>query len=97
VVFYRTNDKTIQFTGQYSLLQQSDGQFLGIAPVVTIEGTDNFSDIYSPSVGVSVSATIAERLALYAVPTWVGNSNLDESESGRERHDMIGAGAACAC
>jgi len=94
VVFYRTNDKTIQFTGQYSLLQPSDGQFLGIAPVVTVEGTDNFSDIYSPSVGVSVSATFADRLALYAVPIWVGNSNLDESEEVVENDTfMIGAGA----
>ena len=94
VVFYRTNDKTIQFTGQYSLLQPSESLPLGIAAVATVEGTDNFSDSYSPSVGVTISASVGDVLGLHVEPTWVNNTNPLPSELVNDNDTfMVGFGA----
>lgn len=94
LAFYRTNDKTIEFLGQYDLWQAGEGRPIGIAALATIEGTNNFQDIYSPSLAVSVSATLADALALYAVPTWVGNTNVLPAEEVEDDNTfMLGVGA----
>ena len=55
---HRTNDRTIQFFGQYDVKQQSDSFPLGIAAYATIDGTDNFTDSYSPSLGADRHARV---------------------------------------
>jgi hypothetical protein len=73
---YRTSDRTMQFFTQYDLLRQGDNRPLGIAAWVSVEGTNNFRDVYSPGVGAVLSRRLGERGALYAVPTWIHNTNL---------------------
>src|SRR5688572_16488477 len=51
----RTNDRTIQFFTQYNLLNQSSGAPLGVGVLASIDGTNNFRDSYSPSLGVAIS------------------------------------------
>ena len=51
VGIHRTNDKTIQFFGQYDLKQQSESFPLGLAAYASIDGTNNFRDSYSPALG----------------------------------------------
>jgi hypothetical protein len=75
---YRTSDRTIQFFGQYDALRQGQGLPVGIAALVAVDGTNNFRDAYSPTIGAIVSRTIGERLALYAEPAWVGDSNASD-------------------
>ena len=75
VGIYRTSDRTIQLFGQYRLLRSATGR-LAIDALVAVEGTDNFSDKYSPTVGAVLSWTAAQQLTLYAHPIWVGNSNI---------------------
>lgn len=72
---YRTSDKTIQFFGQYSLLQQSRTGVVGLDVVASMEGTNNFRDSYTPALGVVVSRELGGVGALYAHPIWVNNSN----------------------
>ena len=92
--FYRTNDKTIEFFGQYNILQPSERLPIGVAAIASIEGTRNFQDVYSPALGVSVSATFRETLAVYAVPRWVGNSNPLPSELADDDNTfVVGVGA----
>ena len=80
VGFYRTNDRTIQLSGQYDLKQQSDSFPLGLAAYFSIDGTNNFKDSYSPAVGLIVTREFKEHGALYFEPIWVNNTNQLPSE-----------------
>jgi hypothetical protein len=72
---HRTSDKTIEFFGEYGLLRQGGGSPLEVAAIVSIDGTNNFQDSYSPSVGAVISRRIGEYAALYVEPIWVNNTN----------------------
>ena len=77
---YRTSNRTIEFFAQYSGLQQKDNGLLGLDVIVTMDGTDNFSDSYSPALGVVLSRELGSHGALYFEPIWVNNSNQLPSE-----------------
>lgn len=72
--FYRTSDKTIELFGQYSLLRQGTVP-LDLSVRAGVEGTNNFQDSYSPSVGVILSRRFGDMAAVYVEPTWVNNTN----------------------
>lgn len=72
---YRTSDRTIQFFGQYDVLRQARGFPVSIAALAAIDGTNNFRDSYSPTIGAVVSRTIDEHVAIYAEPVWANNTN----------------------
>ena len=76
---YRTSNRTIEFFAQYSGLQQKDHGF-GLDVIATMDGTDNFSDSYSPALGVVLSRELGSHGALYFEPIWVNNSNQLPSE-----------------
>ena len=80
VGFYRTNDRTIQLFGQYDLKQQSESFPLGLAAYASVDGTDNFTDSYSPALGLIVTREFNEHGALYLEPIWVNNTNDRPSE-----------------
>ncbi|HUR35791.1 MAG TPA: DUF5777 family beta-barrel protein [Vicinamibacterales bacterium] len=73
--FYRTSDKTIDLFGEYGVLRQGASSPLDVSAVVAVEGTNNFQDSYSPSVGVVISRRIGDVAALYVEPFWVNNTN----------------------
>ena len=77
---YRTSNRTIEFFAQYSGLQQKDNGVLGLDVIATMDGTDNFSDSYSPALGVVLSHELGSHGALYFEPIWVNNSNQLPSE-----------------
>jgi hypothetical protein len=73
---YRTSfERTIQLQGRYNLIRDGNGP-LGLSLVANIDGTDNFSDEFSPGVAVVLSRELGERGAIYFQPSYVGNSNL---------------------
>ena len=72
---HRTSNKTIEFFGQYSVLQQGGSSPVGLGVLASIDGTNNFRDSYSPAFGVALSRTLGSRGAVYAEPIWVNNSN----------------------
>jgi hypothetical protein len=72
---YRTSNKTIEFFGQYDVLNQRNGSWLGVAAFASIEGTNNFKDSYSPGLGVLISREVSNWAALYLEPFWVNNTN----------------------
>jgi len=80
VGFYRTSDRTIEFFTQYDLARQRGRMPVGIAAYASVEGTNNFSDKYSPGIGALVSREIGTRAAVYAEPLWVNNTNPGPSE-----------------
>jgi hypothetical protein len=72
---HRTSNKTIEFFGQYNLLQENGAAPVGIGVLASVDGTDNFRDSYSPALGVAISRTLGGYGAVYVEPMWVNNSN----------------------
>jgi hypothetical protein len=76
---YRTQNKTIQFYGQYEVMSQRNFP-VGISVVANIDGTNNFQDSYSPGILGVISREIGNRAALYLEPGWVNNTNPEPAE-----------------
>jgi hypothetical protein len=89
---YRTSDRTIELFGEQSLWQQKpDGRPLSIDVIATFEGTNNLEGNHSPGVGLLVSKKIG-RLAAYAEPIFVANTNLVDNAGEDNDTAMIGFG-----
>lgn len=93
---FRTNfDKTVQMYGKYDVVRQSRGLPISVSAVASIEGTDNFREKFAPAIGLVLSRRLGSRLALYAMPMWIGNTNasldpiVHQHEHGAEEHDEI--------
>ncbi len=92
VGIYRTSfDRTIQFQGRYNVLKDADAAF-GLSVVANVDGTDNFTDEYSPGVAVVVSRELGDRGAIYLQPSYVGNTNLIDDVDD-DYTAMVGIGA----
>jgi hypothetical protein len=91
---HRTSDRTIQFFGQYHLIDQTKSP-LGVDVVAAVEGTNNFRDSYSPSLGVVLSRELGRHGALYAHPIWINNTNKLPAGFGDDDNDtfIVGLGA----
>jgi hypothetical protein len=89
---YRTSDRTIQFSGQYNLIRDSGGP-LGVSLIANVDGTDNFSDEYSPGLGVVLSRELGDRGALYFQPSYVGGSNINHVGGEDDYTVLAGMGA----
>lgn len=72
---HRTSDKTIEFFSQYDIIRQGTKLPFEVSALAAIEGTNNFKDSYSPSLGLIVSRTIGNDAAFYVEPIWVNNTN----------------------
>ena len=66
---------TIQLQGRYNLIKDGNGP-IGVSLVANVDGTDNFSDEFSPGFAVVLSRELGDRGAIYFQPSYVGNSNL---------------------
>jgi hypothetical protein len=73
-VYRTTIERTFQFHGKYDAVQQRSTVPVSISALLSVEGVENFTDDYAPSVGLVVSRTLGERAALYASPIWVHNT-----------------------
>jgi hypothetical protein len=80
VGIHRTSSKTIQFFGQYSVLQQRNNGTIGLDAFASIDGTNNMRDSYTPALGIVVSRELGSYGAIYVEPMWVNNSNPLPSE-----------------
>jgi hypothetical protein len=90
---HRTSNKTIEFFAQYSLLRQG-GSPVGVGVLASIDGTNNFRDVYSPALGLAISRTLGGHGALYFEPIWVRNSNTAPDAAGIDNDTlMLGAAA----
>jgi hypothetical protein len=90
VGIYRTSDRTIQLQGQYNFIKDGDGP-IGLSTVVNVDGTDNFSEEFSPGVALVLSRELGDRGAIYLQPSWIGNTNLITNE-GDDYTAMAGLG-----
>lgn len=82
--FYRSSfGKTIQLHGAFDALRQRQSIPVAMSALVSVEGTDNFRDEYSPAIGVVISRRFGTRVAAYATPIWADNTaaSLDDRRS----------------
>jgi len=86
---HRTSDRTIQFFGQYDIIQQRDGGAFGVAAFATAEGTNNFRDSHTPGIGAIVSHEFGDHGAVYAMPMWLHNTNVLPSELVDENNTFL--------
>src|SRR5687768_14388421 len=89
---HRTSNKTIEFFGQYSVVQEG-GSPVGVGVLASIDGTNNFRDVYSPALAVVVSRTLGGRGAVYFEPIFVRNSNTGPDVAGID-NDTVMLGVA---
>ena len=91
---HRTSDQTIEFFGQREVFAQGSGSPVTVSALASIDGTNNFQDSYTPSLGVVISRTVKEHAAFYLEPIWVNNSNVLPSEVVDDNDSMLlGVGA----
>jgi hypothetical protein len=76
---HRTSNRTIAFFGQYDIRQAKENRPLGISALATIEGSNNFRDMYSPSLGANITFQMGTRGAVYVQPIWAHDVNLAPS------------------
>ena len=90
----RTNDRTIEFSGEYNLLKERDSKPIGASVIAAIDGTNNFRDIYTPSLGLVISRSLPRFGTVYVEPVWVNNSNPLPSELTDDNDTvLVGVGA----
>jgi hypothetical protein len=80
-------DKAVQFLGEYGLTRQRDSMPLEIAALASVEGTENFTGIYSPALGLAITRLIGDQAAIHVDPIWVNKSDLENDNT-----VMIGLG-----
>jgi hypothetical protein len=91
--FYRTSDRTIELFAQYEVARQAGRMPVGIAAFGSVEGTDNFSDEYSPGIAAVISRELGTRAAVYAEPFWINNTNSEPADvTEADSTAMIGVG-----
>jgi hypothetical protein len=90
---YRTSDRTIEFFSQYNVWRQADRP-IGLSVVASIDGTNNFKDSYTPTIGVVISRELGTFGAVYVEPIWANNTNPLPSEIVDDNNTfMVGIGA----
>jgi hypothetical protein len=91
---HRTNDRTIEFFGQHSVIRQApDASPVSLDAIVTVEGLENFRQNYTTAIGAIVSHKIGGHAALYLEPMWVANVNLLPDPVPEEHTVLLGLGA----
>lgn len=89
---YRTSDRTIALFLSQALLRQGSSP-VSLQAELGVEGLDNFGEEYSPRIGFTLSRRLGDRVALYASPSFVGNTNLAEGEGADDGSLVLGLGA----
>jgi hypothetical protein len=72
---HRTSDRTIQLFGQHNFWNQRDAHPLGVDAIATLEGANNLHQRYRSALGLIASRNVGRRVALYAEPMWIANTN----------------------
>lgn len=88
-----SGDKTIEFFGQYNLLNQRSGDPVGLGILASIEGMNNLRDNHAPALGVALSREFGDHGAVYVEPVWVHNANVSDLPGEDSDSFLIGLGA----
>jgi Membrane bound beta barrel domain (DUF5777) len=88
----RTNvDRTISMGAKFDPFHQSASTPFGLSIIASVEGGDNFSERFEPAFGGVVSHAFGERLAAYAIPMFVHNTQPDSGTTSNTFYIGLGA------
>ncbi|MBA3296142.1 MAG: hypothetical protein H0U19_04340 [Acidobacteria bacterium] len=89
-----TEAKTLQVFGRWDTIRQGGSFPIGASAFVSTEGLDNLQDARQPALGVVLSRTWGQRLAVYASPTYVDGTHLAALEEDVDNRTLyVGLGA----
>jgi hypothetical protein len=83
--------KTIQVFGRFDGWKQGGALPVSVSVLGSIEGLNNLRANHQPALAAVVSRTVGERLVLYAVPAFVGNTRAADFLTGHDHDHGIGA------
>jgi hypothetical protein len=90
---HRTSERTTEIFGQHNFLSERNGSRIGLDAFATLEGANNLRTRYQSALGVVVSRNAGRRLALYAEPFIVVNSNATSGAGWDNNTLAVGFGA----
>ena len=85
-----TLGKTINAFGRWDAIRQGERSFIGVSPMLSIEGQNNLRLDPQPGFSVTVSHAHGSRLSLYATPTYVHNAHTETLRLLHEGHEHAG-------
>jgi hypothetical protein len=86
--------RTIEMFGRYDRWRQSDSLPVSISLLGAVEGLDNFSEHFQPTIAATVSRVVGGgRLVVYGVPMYVAHTAAADFLTGHDEHDH-GVGGA---
>jgi hypothetical protein len=88
--------RAVQFLGEFGLTRQREGSPFEMAALVAVEGTQNFREEYSPSVGVAITRMFGDTAAIHLDPIFVANTNLAPGGVDSEHTVALGIGGRLA-
>ena len=89
---HRSSDKTIEIFGDYGVARQTAAMPFAVSALLSVEGTNNFKDRHTPSLGAVLSRTFGERAAVYVEPIWIHDADLSTTVTDANTF-MVGLGA----
>jgi hypothetical protein len=92
VGIYRTSDRTIQLSAQLNAIRDGNGP-VGLSIVANVDGTDNFSEEFSPGVAIVLSRELGGRGAIYLQPSFTNNTRFQTTGDEDDYTVMAGIGA----
>ena len=88
---HRTSDRTIEFFSQYEAIRRSSSFPFSVSAWLSVEGTNNFQDEYTPSIGAIIGLAADRRASLYVEPMYVHHANVFAAP-GDDSAFLIGVG-----
>jgi hypothetical protein len=79
--------RTIEMFGRYDRWRQSESMPVSISLIGAVEGLDNFSEHFQPTIAATVSRAFGGGLVLYTVPMYVAHTAAADFIQGHEDHD----------
>jgi hypothetical protein len=78
--------RTIQMFGRYDRWRQNEQLPVSISLIGSVEGLDNFTEHYQPTIAASISRAFGRTLVLYTVPMYVANTAAADFVEGHDEH-----------
>ena len=79
--------RTIEVFGRYDRWRQNEQLPVSISLIGSIEGLDNLTDHFQPTIAASISRAFGTTLVLYTVPMYVAHTAAADFLEGHDEHD----------
>ena len=78
--------RTIEMFGRYDRWRQNEQLPVSISLIGSVEGLDNFTEHFQPTIAASISRAFGKTLVLYTVPMYVAHTAAADFIEGHDEH-----------